>query len=55
MPIWMPTKIQTQTEIPKILNHKFQCHTYKFNVYANPDAYQKPNTNREAKIIESEI
>ena len=27
------------------------CHTYKVNIYSNPEAHQKPNTNRETKIL----
>ena len=27
------------------------CHTYKVNIYSNPDVHQKPNTNRETKIL----
>ena len=33
------------------LQWNFQCHTYKVNIYSNPDAHQKPNINRESKIL----
>ena len=27
------------------------CHTYKVNIHSNLDAHQKPNTNKETKIL----